>query len=402
MISPDVRATRIEAAAVAPLKVLHVYTEHRSKGGAERFAELTMDLSRERGLGIESFTRNSEDLPRNLWGRAQAGLSAIHPRTGLRELAVAVDSFAPDLVHLYDYFPLISPWIAPFCEERGIPVVLHCVHYRLTCPIATHYTRGEVCTRCTGGREHWAVLRNCRDNLPESVTLALHSAITRKFQPLSRHISRFIAPCDFTRQWLARHAGVADTKIQTVMPFVDVPDFPVDPAGGQYVAFAGRFVGEKGIGTLLEAARISKLPVRLSRNQIFPVDVSLPPGVEQVVTRNRTELEEFYRGARMLVMPSEWFETFGLVGAEAMSHGVPVVASRIGALTDLVEDEVDGLLFEPGNAHDLARQMTRLWSDPSLCRTLGGAGRRKVLEYWTVEHYFGRLMEVYQEALAEA
>src|SRR6266571_626461 len=120
------------------MKVLHVYTEHRGKGGAERFAQVNMQLAREMGVTVKAFIRSSDDLQPNFHGRIKAGLGAVYPATGLREFKAAVDSLQPDVVHLYDYFPLISPWIAPLCIKRGIPVVMHCVHYRLTCPVATH------------------------------------------------------------------------------------------------------------------------------------------------------------------------------------------------------------------------------------------------------------------------
>ena len=380
-----------------PWRVFHVYTEHRGRGGAERFAEVNMQLCRRMGYTIDTFTRTSDQLPHNLWGRVQAGIGALYDPSSVRDFSARMDSFRPDVVHVYDYFPLISPWIAPLCVQRRVPIVMHCVHYRLTCPVATHFSHGELCTRCTGGREYWAVIRNCRGNLPESITVALHNTLMRKLGPLTKNISRFIAPSEFTREWLAEHAGVEPEKITTVMPFVDIPATGVDPCAGGYVAFAGRFAEEKGIQTLLESGRITGLPFRFSRSEDQAAGVKIPEGVDQVITRSRDELEAFYRGARMLVFPSEWFETFGLVGAEAMSHGIPVVAARIGALANLVDDEVNGLLFEPGNAAHMAEQITRLWYDDDLCRRLGRAARQKVQANWTVEEYFGRLATVYEE-----
>jgi glycosyltransferase involved in cell wall biosynthesis len=94
-------------------------------------------------------------------------------------------------------------------------------------------------------------------------------------------------------------------------------------------------------------------------------------------------------------MPSLWYETFGIVAAEAMSHGVPVVASRLGALACLVNDEVDGLLFEPGNARALAGALTRLWNDPVLCRKLGAAARLKACSLWTPERHLEGVLGVY-------
>lgn len=382
---------------IEPMKVLHVYTEHRGKGGAERFAQVNMQLCREMGLTVEAFTRSSDDLPHNFQGRLEAGIGAVYPKTGLRQFTSVLEGFQPDVVHLYDYFPLISPWMAPLCAKRGIPVVMHCVHYRLTCPVATHFSHGELCTRCTDGREYWAVLRNCRENLVESVTLALHNILVRQLRPLTANISRFIAPSEFTREWLIKHALVGPQRITTVMPFVDIPSSSADPGAGEYIAFAGRFAAEKGIQTLIQAARLTGLPIRLCRNATHKVHVSLPDTVEEVITQNRAELDAFYRGARMLVVPSEWFETFGLVGAEAMAHGIPVVAARIGALANLVDDGVNGLLFNSADPQDLAVKLGRLWNSPDLCRQFGLAARQKVLTHWTAERYFERLMAVYQE-----
>ena len=158
-------------------------------------------------------------------------------------------------------------------------------------------------------------------------------------------------------------------------------------------------VPEKGIDTLLSAAGIAGLPVKLSRNEHHFCTVDLPPGTDVVVTRGRDDLAEFYRGARILAVPSRWFETFGIVGAEAMSHGIPVVASRLGALSDLVADGTDGLLFTPGDAADLAAKLRMLWDDPALCRRLGLAGRRKS-SVWTTDAYFESLLGVYRQAAA--
>jgi glycosyltransferase involved in cell wall biosynthesis len=111
------------------------------------------------------------------------------------------------------------------------------------------------------------------------------------------------------------------------------------------------------------------------------------------------ELESFYRGARFLVVPSLWFETFGLVVGEAMSHGIPVIASRIGALAELVEDGRTGLLFSPGAADELAAMMLRLWNEPEFCHQLGMAGREKILRLSHPDVYYAGLIRLYEKAL---
>ena len=172
-----------------------------------------------------------------------------------------------------------------------------------------------------------------------------------------------------------------------------------DAGKGQYAAFSGRFVPEKGIDVFLAAAQKSHVPAKLSRNVSHFVTVDLPTSVDVVVTSRREELDSFYRNARMLVFPSQWFETYGVVGAESMSHGIPVIAAKLGALSELIEDGVDGLHYEPGNIDDLARKMQRLWNDPDLCRRLGAAAREKAETNWSYDRNYERTYAVYESAL---
>lgn len=378
------------------IRVLLVHTHHRGGGGTEDQIRALANLSPENGLEVEVFARKSSELPANLIGRIEAGISSVYSPSSVRDFRKALYSFRPHVVHIYDLFPLISPLILPLCSERGIPVVMSCVHFRLSCPIATHFRNGAVCTECLGGHELRALWKNCRHNFPESVAVALHSKISAKLDLYKKHVTVFIAPSEFSRRWLIENTGVHPEKVTVITPFVDLPDSPSDPALGSYIAYAGRFVPEKGIDILAEGARLSGLPFRLSRNEYNLVAVRLPGDTRVEVSRDREELASFYRGARLLVMPSLWMETFGIVGAEAMSHGIPVVASRIGALSELVEDGVDGLLCEPGNPRDLADKVQRLWSDPALCRRMGLAARQKAISLWSADRHFERTRAVYE------
>lgn len=392
----------LQRASSRPLKVLHAYNQHRGGGGADNAARATIEISREHNLDVEVFTRSSAQLPRNLMGRFLAGTSVIYAPDSVREFTRLLDSFKPDIVHAHEVFPLVSPWILPLCTRRNIPVVMICVDYRMTCPIVTHLYKDEICTRCTGGREHWAVLKNCRENLTESLTVAFYNTLVRRLRLFRNHINRFIAPSDFTRQWLIEHARIEPSRITTISPAVEIPTTAADPGIGEYVAYAGRFTPEKGLDTLLEAERLSRFPLRLSRHEQNPMTVAVPSGVEVVVTREREDLNRFYRGSRMLVFPSIWFETFGLVAAEAMSHGIPVIASRMGAMSSLINDGVDGLLFEPHDARDLSEKVMRLWNDKELCRRLGQAAREKALALWSPEQHFLRLNSLYEELTCRA
>jgi glycosyltransferase involved in cell wall biosynthesis len=286
------------------------------------------------------------------------------------------------------------------CAERGIPVVQACYDFRLTCPIATHARAGRVCTDCADGSELSAVVHNCRGNIVESAAYALRSGIAR-IANLQRHVSRFIVLTEFSRDWLQARCGIEAQRIAINPPAVEAAQTPADPAAGTYIGFAGRLVPEKGAELLVEVSRGLRLPLKIAANQTSFDAVRPGDPIECVLTPERSDLIDFYRGARMLVVPSLWFETFALVAAEAMGQGIPVIASRTGALQDTVRDGETGLLFELGEAHSLAGAIATLWKDDVLVRRLGAAAARRVKTEFTPERHIQRLVAIYEDVLRQ-
>ena len=382
------------------MKVLHIFNSHRHGGGSDNAWADTIRLSRANGMEIEVFSRTSKSLSPTLRDKASAALSGIYAPGAVHAAAEAVTRYNPDLVHTHELYPLISPFVLKRVARMGIPIVHTCYDYRLTCPVATHYQHGAICHRCMGGREYWAVLNDCRDNRAESIAYAIRNAVARRFDLFRRYVSEFIVLTEFSRQWLIRELGIEPGRVTVNHCAIEIPATPADPGQGQYIAYAGRFVVEKGVELLVEAARRTGLPVRLAGNaETHP---AIRPGdpVECVLTPTREDLTRFYREARLLVVPSLWYETFGIVAAEAMSHGIPVLASRIGALRDVVVDGVTGLLFEPHSVDELSEGMSRLWHSPDLCRQLGQAAHERARTEFSGEAHMRRLEAAYERALA--
>lgn len=386
------------------MRVLHVYNQHRGGGGANNVTQATIELQREQGLQVQVMARSALQLPpgfRGLPGKLQAGTGVLWGGASVRDFVALLDSFQPQLVHVHEIYPMVSPWILPQCTRRGLPVVMSCVDFRMSCPLVTHTRDGRLCTACLGpGREWHALRHNCRGSLPETAAAALYNVGVRTLGLFDRHVSRYIAPSAFAGRWLIDHGGLPADRVSVIAPPVHLPATAADAAQGRYVAYAGRFSAEKGLPVFAEAARITGLPFAMARHQASLVTVDVPAGPEVVVTHDAAELQAFYRGARVLVLPSIWFETFGLVGAEAMGHGIPVIGSRLGAVADLVHDGVDGLLFEAGNASELARQVQKLWSDPAGAGRMGRAARDKAVALWGPQRHAAQVLQVYEELLA--
>lgn len=382
------------------MKVIQVINKHRFGGGIDIVADATISLLKKRGNSVFLVSRDSRKLGYSFWAKLRAfGCSIFSPSAWLEMLAM-LRMNAPEIVHVHEVYPLISPWFLKACRKVCVPVVMTCHDYRLVCPTANHFQGGNICELCCEGREYWCIIKNCRSNIFESVAYALRSAVARKFRLFHDNVTFFIALTNFGRDRLI-DAGFAEKRIVFLPNMVSIPDSPIDPSDGEYIAYAGRISPEKGIDTLLAATRKTGIPVRLAGDG--PIKHELvkrsPKNAAFVGLLDRGRLDEFYRKARFLVVPSIWFETFGLVVAEAMGHCLPVIASRIGGLPELVDDGVTGLLFEPGNSKDLANKMKLLWENPDLCRQMGMAGREKAIREYSEDVYYKRLIAVYRKAI---
>jgi len=380
------------------MRVLHVNNQHRGVGGSDIYCNAVIKMCSQRGLNVAVFTRDSKDLPRGLQGKILAFIGGVYAKSAIRKFDHTLRTFRPDVVHIHELFPMISPWILPRCTTAGIPVVMTCYDFRMTCPVATHHNKKGICYDCIGGKEYQAVLNNCRDNLPESIAYGLRNAVASRFKLFTDHVTRFIVLTAFSKRWIEERAEIPSNRVATIPCVVQPPLAGVsNPAFGTYVAYAGRFVPEKGVETLMEACRKIGLPLRLAGNSPSHPAIQPDDDTQCVETPTPDALVDFYRGARVLVVASLWEETFACVLSEAKSHGIPVIASRIGAMPDLIDDEVTGLLFEPGNVDELAEKLQRVWNNPGLCQRLGAAGRRDVQDTLNEDVCFNQLIAVYRD-----
>ena len=384
------------------MKVLQVFNQYRSLfNGEERVVEMIDALLKRHGHAAELWLQSSRGLETSLWGKVQATFSAVYSRTARREMEARLNADRPDIVHAHNLYPHFSPSVMMAARKRGVPTVMTVHNHINTCPRSDHLRAGKICERCIGGREYHCVLNNCRGNLLESVAYAGRNAAVRRLRLMADNVTTVIALNDFMGRRLLT-AGFRQEQITVLPNMVELCDEPADAALGSYVAFSGRISTEKGIDTLLAAAQHAPgVPVHLAGGgPLFDhYAATATPNVTMRGQLQAAQMAGFYRGARFLVLPTACFEGCPLVISEAMSHGLPVIASRIGGLPELVEDGVTGFLFEQGNAAELAEKIKRLWENPALCRQMGLAGRAKAEREFGEEAYHRQLVNIYQAAI---
>jgi glycosyltransferase involved in cell wall biosynthesis len=384
------------------MKILQLYNRRDTVWGGEDYVvENTIQILERKNEQVISWILRNSDLMSRFNGKLRAFTYGIYSPPMQHAMAELIKREQPDIVHVHNLYPFFSPSVLISCRRARVPVVLHYHSHFLTCPTSWQFRDGKICERCTGGREYWCILKNCRGNIVESIGYALRSAVARKFRLLADNVTLFITTADFTKQRLVE-AGFSKDQVVVVPCAITLTTFTANPSIGKHVVYAGRLSPEKGVETFIAAARLLPQlkfliagdgPIRKELEGIAPENVTF------VGWLNKIQLSDFYSKARLAVVPSRWLEPFGLVVTDAMSNGLPVVASRIGGPSEIVEEEVTGLLFQPGNSVELAEKINTLWTDPDLCRRMGQDGREKAIREYSEDVYYGRLMAVYKIAI---
>jgi glycosyltransferase involved in cell wall biosynthesis len=383
------------------MKICLVHNAYGKFSGEEAVVEGTCRLLVEHGHELLLFTRSSAEIPKMRFGKIRAFLSGIYSLSSKKAMRRLLAECKPDIVHIHNVFHLISPSVLGECRKAGVPVVMTVHNYRLVCPNGLHMVAGRVCEKCRGGKEYWCVLQNCEGSLFKSLGYALHTYTARKFRLFADNVTMFVPLTEFHRNRLISD-GIPPERIIVIPNMVSVEHEAKSHPLGEYVAFVGRVSAEKGVRTLITAVqKCPDIPFRIAGNyERMPHVLKKAPGNCTFVGHlTGTELEEFYNSSRIIVMPSIWFETFGLCLVEAMVRQKPTVSSRIGALAEVVDEGITGLAFEPGNAEELADKICYLWDRPDLCREIGQAGREKALREYSPDKYYKRLMAVYEKAI---
>jgi glycosyltransferase involved in cell wall biosynthesis len=308
----------------------------------------------------------------------------------------------PDVVHVHNTFPLLSPAVLDACASAGVPVVATLHNYTQVCPTGTLYRDGAVCTACTGRLPLPAVRHGCyRGSRLATVPLAANLALNRR-RWLST-VERFFCISAAQRETLIAGGMPAD-RLHVKYNFVPEPDVRRD-GPGQHVLFLGRLTEEKGVRLLMSAWDIARpgLPLVIAGTGPLQDEVRAwaadRSDVRYVGLLDKAGCRSLTAQAAAVVVPSVWLETFGLVVVEAMAAGVPAVAADHGSLPELVAGT--GLVHRPDDAGSLADAMRRVL-DPSLNRTLGEAARRRYEAEFSPRAGLTNLVAGYRAAIASA
>ncbi|MFE9095781.1 glycosyltransferase [Streptomyces sp. NPDC007264] len=392
------------------MHVLVVHNRYASAqpSGENKVVDQEVALLREAGHRVEVFERRSDDIAgRSLAAKAALPLLVPWNPAVRAELAARLRSERPEVVHVHNVFPLLSPAVLAACADAGVPAVATLHNYTQICPPGTLQRDGRPCAECVGATPLPAVRHGCyRNSRLATVPLAVSMSVNRRRWWTG--VERFFCISAAQRDVLVG-AGMPAERLGVKHNFVPEPG--VLRAGpGEHLLYLGRLAEAKGVRLLMaawdEIAAGGGVGVPLVVAGTGPLEREVAAwaagrdDVRYAGLYDTAECRQAVARSVAVVAPSTWLEAFGLVVVEAMAAGVPTVAAGHGAFVELVEDGVTGLLHRPGEPGSLVSCLRRIAADPDRNRDMGRAARRRYEQGFSPAVGLERLLEGYRTAIA--
>jgi len=372
------------------VNVLVLHNAYRQAGGEDAVVAREQALLAAHGHAVSVHVVSNERIHAP-WTTLTAGWQAVYSRRAQREVAAAIARVRPEIVHVHNFFPLLTPSVYDACRAACVPVVQPLHNYRLSCVNAQFFRQGRVCEDCLGKAVPWpGVLHACyRQSRSASMATAAMLSLHRLWGTWTTKVDLYVALTEFARAKFIQ-GGLPAHKV-VVKPNFVFPDPGPGTAGGAYVLFVGRLSPEKGVSTLLEAWEqgAGGVPLKLVG------DGPLAPLVENAARRLRDvewlgrrsseDVGALMKQAGCVICPSSCYEGFPLVVVEAYAVGLPVVASRLGSMASLVKDGETGLHFTPNDPVDLAAKVVWLMSHAVERAEMGRIARAEFERKYTAE-----------------
>jgi glycosyltransferase involved in cell wall biosynthesis len=367
--------------------VLFLHNRYRTTGGEERAVENLLALVREQlGERAELLGRDSAAL-----GRAGAAAALLRGGSDPEEVVRAVRLGGARVVHAHNLNPTLGWRALAAARAAGARVVLHLHQYRLVCAIGVCFTRGAECTRCHGRDTLPGVRLNCRSSFGEAVAYGASLALWQR--RLVEQADAVIVPSVFARERLRELGAPLDwDRVHILPPPIAVSVSESRAAADGYALVVSRLAPEKGVDVAIEACRAAGIALVVAGDG--PERAALQARAAGAEVRfvghvDDVELARLRAGAALALVPSRSAETFGLAAAEAMAVGLPVLASRVGALPELLDEQS---LVPAGDAGALALAIGRLAGD----RAAGARGLERVRALCAPDAVAGRLARIYE------
>ena len=390
------------------MRVLIAHNRYQQPGGEDQVVRAEAAMLRHHGLCVEELAFDNEGI-HGITGQLRAAANSFFSPSAYRRVQQAIRLFQPDLLHIHNFMPTLSPAVFFAGRHGRVPIVQTLHNYRLICAKGTLYRDGRPCEKCSEQNSFLpGVALGCYrgSRLGSAVvggTVALHASLGT----WQNRVDRYIALTEFAAEKLGRQRVPFD-RVRVKPNFV--PDRGTGSGDQQVALFVGRLSEEKGIGTLLaaDAAHALPLPVVIVgdgplREQVKAACARPGSRLTAVGHENPAQVLERMKRAAVLLVPSVWYEGFPVSVVEALSVGVPVIASNLGGLPEIVPHGECGLLHAPGDAASLVEALHTFQAMPAEQKVkLRITSRKRYMDRYSEGINYAQLNDIYAQAITAA
>lgn len=399
------------------MKILSVNKFFWSKGGSETVFFSEKELLEKHGHTVIPFSMKSDknfDSPYSKYFVEYVDYSSPSLVTKIKNASKIIYSFdarnkmrqllkveLPHVAHFHIFQHQISPSVFKPLKHCNVPIILTLHDLKPMCPNYTMYTNEQVCEKCKGGKFYNAILNKCTKNSGFGSAINALEMYFHKAMGYYRQVDKFIAVSNFYLEKMVEF-GFPREKLVYLPNAVNVDEFTKAQSVSDYALYFGRLSDEKGVKTFIEAAchnpsvihKIVGTGPSLKFLENFIKDKRLN-NVEILGFKSGEDLKKLIREALVVVVPSVWYENCPMTILESFASSRPVIGADIGGITELIDHEYDGFLFQPNNVFQLSNYIDYFNRNPDVANVFGDRGLLKVKEKFNEKVHLEKLLEVY-------
>ncbi|MGF9852214.1 glycosyltransferase [Bacillus paramobilis] len=391
------------------MRVLFIHNYYQQSGGEDNVVAQEMMLLKKYGLDVQLYSVHNDRIKqKGKFDKVKLAVGAVWSYTEYKKMKEHLMEIKPDVVHVHNFFPLLSPSIYSACKSLDIPIVQTLHNYRLICPSAMLMRENQICESCLESSLWNSVKYGCyRDSRVQTLPVAMMIKFNKIIGTWENAVDRYIALTNFSRQKFIQ-GGIPESKIIVKPNFLMQNSEQVNKnLEEEYILFVGRISEEKGIRNLLNAWKMinNKKGIKLyiigdGPDKKMLEEEKFSDDIYFLGKKNSKDVLLYMKNAKYLIVPSIWYEGFPMTIVEAYSVGTPVLCSKIGSLQEVVINGETGFHFK----HDNIEGITAVIQEALNYGEYNNM-RENVLEvfrtYYTEDVNFNYLISIYSEVIKE-
>jgi glycosyltransferase involved in cell wall biosynthesis len=387
------------------LKILFIHNRYQHKGGEDNVLLMEKGVLDTNGHETKVLAFDNEQIG-SLGSKIKTAFSAIYNFRSAAQVKKEIMAFRPDIIHVHNIFFTASPSVLVMAHKMKVPVVMTIHNFRLICANALLLRDNHVCELCTQKKfpVHGIKYKCYRSSAVESALVTTITGIHKLLRTWRTKVDTFIFLSNFMKNKFLHSSLEPIEEKTTVKPNFTADVFTANVPRSDFFLFAGRLSKEKGIDILVQTF-LRNPSARLVIAGSGPEEANVKaqvkdaPNIQMAGAQERKQLLLLMQQCKALVFPSVWYEGQPLTILEAFSTGTPVIASRLGAMSELIEDGVNGYLFAPGDTNELEKCLNRFAADSPAQNMLYANARQSYIDRFTPNIHYNNIMDIYNKAI---